>query len=243
MLSNKRISTLLLLASAVSPVLTAQAATDPETLAKIERLVDNATKVQIRMQKQIDAQAAEISSLRGQVEQSNYQIKQLTDRQRQLLIDLDNLRSSSVSSSSADVSTPSTTSSSAASAPASSGSEKDDYDAAVSLILKDKDYPSATAAFEGFVTTYPNSDYLPNAYYWLGQLYYQQNQDRSAAKNFAKVITYANSSKRADAYVKLGDIAKRNNSVDGAKKYYQKAIDEYPNSSSAKQAQAALASL
>lgn len=248
--SYKRLSALLLLASAVSPVLTAHAETEIDT-AQLERLIQNANRVQLKLQKQLDSQASEITTLRGQVEQYSYQIKQLTDRQRQLLIDMDSLRSQSAqtkdsfsgSQSSAVQSSSAETTASQASSPSSSGSEKEDYQTAVDLLLKQKDYPAAIEAFKAFQTNYPDSEYIPNSHYWLGQLYYSQGQDMDAAKSFAAVIAYEDSSKRADALVKLADIAKRKNNPEAAKKYYQKAIDEYPNSSSAQLAQSALSNL
>ncbi|MGB2078253.1 MAG: tol-pal system protein YbgF [Vibrio sp.] len=242
--SYKRLFSLLLLVGAVSPVLTAHAATETDKVEQLERLIQNANRVQLKMQKQLDAQASDITSLRGQVEEYSYQIKQLTERQRQLLIDLDDLRSSTAASTPASTSAAVTSEPSQSSSSVSaSGSEKADYQAAVDLLLKQKDFDGAKSAFQSFQQNYPDSSYIPNTHYWLGQLYYSQNQDVDATKSFAAVIAYSDSSKRADALVKLADIAKRNNKPDVAKKYYQKAIDEYPNSSSAQLAQSALANL
>lgn len=121
-----------------------------------------------------------------------------------------------------------------------SGDEQSAYQAAVDLILKDRDYDGAITALKDFQVKYPNSGYAANAHYWLGQLYFAKKQDVDSAKSFAAVASYKDSSKRADALVKLGDIAKRNNNDKAANKYYQQVISEYPNSSAAKLAQSNL---
>lgn len=234
----KRVITLTLLVSAASPVLAAQSLVyDSETnVQQLQRLLDNSNRVQARLQQQVDTQDTEISSLRGTVERNNYEMKQMVERQRQLFIQLDELRtelnelksgvdSSTTASASAAVSTK---------VLEASGTEQEAYQAAVDLILKDRDYDGAITAFKAFQTKYPDSEYASNANYWLGQLYFAKKQDVDSAKSFAAVITDKNSSKRADALVKLGDIAKRNNKVETANKYYQQVITEYPNSSAAK---------
>lgn len=111
--------------------------------------------------------------------------------------------------------------------------EQTAYQNAVDLILKKRDYSGAIPAFQQFQKDYPDSNFAPNAHYWLGQLYFAKKQDKEAAQSFIAVLTYSESNKRADALVKLGDIAKRNNNSAQANKYYQQVIDEYPTSASA----------
>lgn len=248
MFSNlKRISTLMLLASAASPVLAAPAPVSDlnsgnstlsssvsggSTVERLERLIQNSNLVQARMQQQIDSMSQEISDLRGQIEKNNYDMQQMVTRQRELFVEVDKLReqvnsqpASIAADSSADTVTTGTYSTNA--------SEQEAYQNAVDLILKKRDYNGAIAAFQQFQKDYPDSSFTPNSHYWLGQLYYAKKQDKEAVKSFAAVLTYSDSNKRPDALVKLGDIAQRNNNAAQAKKYYQQVIDEYPNSSSA----------
>lgn len=247
MFSNlKRVFTLTLLASAASVSFAAPApvsdlsssqlsssrsGSSESDVQRLERLLQNRNRVQLQMQKQLDDMALEINNLRGQIERNNYDMQQMQQRQRELFVELDKVRSemknrpaTAATSNSEDI--PEGTFSSDA-------DEQAAYQNAVDLILKKRDYAGAIAAFQKFQSDYPDSSFAPNAHYWLGQLYFAKKQDTDAAKSFAAVLAYKDSNKRADAMVKLGDIAKRNNNAEQATKYYQKVVDEYPDSASA----------
>lgn len=245
MFSNlKRVLTLTLLASAASATLAAPApvsdlgnrttlsrSTAKETdVERLERLLENRNRMQLQMQKQLDDMALEINELRGQIERNNYDMQQMLQRQRELFVELDSLRSNAskrpVATESSEEVPLGTFSSDA--------DEQAAYQNAVDLILKKRDYAGAITAFKQFQKNYPNSSFASNAHYWLGQLYFAQRQDQDAAKSFTAVLNYQDSAKRADALVKLGDLATRNNNATQAKKYYQQVIKEYPNSASAK---------
>ena len=159
-------------------------------------------------------------------------MQQMLQRQRELFVELDRVRGemkkpAPAAAASNDEDVPQGTFSSDA-------DEQAAYQNAVDLILKKRDYAGAIAAFQQFQKDYPNSNFAPNAHYWLGQLYFAKKQDKEAVTSFAAVVSYKESNKRADALVKLGDIAKRNNNEAQAKKYYQQVVDEYPTSASAK---------
>lgn len=252
MFSNlKRVITLTLLASAANTSFAAPApvsdlsnnssnsnsvsavrsATSETDVQRLERLLDNSNRVRVRMQQQLDNMALEINELRGQIEKNNYDMQQMLQRQRELFVELDKVRS--------DVKKPAAVVSDDDEVPpkgtfSSDADEQAAYQNAVDLILKKRDYSGAIDAFQQFQKDYPNSNFAPNAHYWLGQLYFAKKQDKEAVTSFAAVITYKDSNKRADALVKLGDIAARNNNAEQAAKYYQQVVDEYPNSSSAK---------
>ncbi len=209
-----------------------RSASSETDVQRLERMLENGNRVQLRMQQQVDSMALEINELRGQIEKNDYDMQQMLQRQRELFIELDRIRSEMkkpaptvVVPSEEDV--PQGTFSSDA-------DEQAAYQNAVDLILKKRDYTGAIDAFHQFQTDYPNSNFSPNAHYWLGQLYFAKKQDKDAAMSFAAVVSYKDSNKRADALVKLGDISKRNNNAEQAKKYYQQVVDEYPNSASAK---------
>ncbi|MDC5848175.1 tol-pal system protein YbgF [Vibrio europaeus] len=250
MFSNlKRVVTLTLLASAASSVLAAPApvsdlsgsntATSSSSVRgnetdvqRLERLLENRNRVQLQMQQQLDDMALEISELRGQLEKSTYDMQQMLQRQRELFIELDKVRSQA--STPVAQTTPEDPAKPAGGTFSSNVDEQTEYQNAVDLILKKRDYTGAIAAFQQFQKDFPDSSFTPNSHYWLGQLYFAKKQDKEAVKSFAAVITYKESNKRADALVKLGDIAARNNNQAQATKYYQQVVDEYPNSASAK---------
>ncbi len=251
----KRFTSLMLLASVATPVVAAPApVTDlnaPSTssvsnsapsvdIERLERLIRSRGQLQLQLQRQLDVLADEISGIRGMVERNGYELDQMLERQRQLYIEIDTLRSAKPVAPTEIVEKPTNNASGSYSADTD---ENQAYQNAVDLILKQKDYVGATSAFNQFIATYPNSVYSDNAHYWLGQLYFVEKNDIEAAKNFAKVTSYPKSTKRSDALLKLGEIAKRNNNKSAASKYYQQVISEYPDSTTAKTAESQLKSL
>lgn len=258
MFSNlKQVTTLVLLASAASivfaapaPVSNLSARANPSAaqsapvsvgaetdIARLERLLENRNRIQIRMQQQLDEMTLEINELRGQLERNTHEMQQMLQRQRDLFVELDALRSQSR----AAPAEASASEAEATSVPFNHDlNEQAAYQSAVDLILKQRDYDAAISALEKFQADYPDSTLAANAHYWLGQLHFAKRQDQQSAKSFAAVLSYPDSNKRADALVKLGDIAARNNNPTQAKKFYQQVIDEHPNTSSARAAQAKL---
>ncbi|WP_217540623.1 tol-pal system protein YbgF [Vibrio metschnikovii] len=255
MFSNlKQVFTLTLLASAASITLAApapvsdlsqrsvstsanRAVSNEGDVARLERLFENRNRMQLQMQQQLDEMALEINELRGQLERNTYDMQQMLQRQRELFVELDNLRSAAKQSPSADAIAANQSDELPLGTFSSDVNEQAAYQNAVDLILKKRDYAGAIAAFEKFQADYPDSSFAANAHYWLGQLHFAKRQDQQSAKSFAAVLSYSDSNKRADALVKLGDIAARNNNAAQAKIYYQQVINEYPNSASAKAAQ------
>ncbi|MEZ9896815.1 tol-pal system protein YbgF [Vibrio breoganii] len=229
--------------SSASTSKSSSSAKETET-ERLERLLRNSNRVQANLQQQVDEMSLDMSDLRGELERNNHEMRQLIDRQRELFIELDKVRSELAKAKAKAKQAPVQP---AESAPAGKYSSNQDeqkaYQSAVDLILKNKDYDAATVALEQFKKDFPESVYSPNANYWLGQLYFSKKKDVDSAKAFAAVVAYKDSNKRADALVKLGDIATRNNSTSAAKKYYQQAVDEYPNTSSANSAKKKLSNL
>jgi len=207
-------------------------------IERLERLLQNRNLVQLQMQQQMDDMALEISELRGELERNSYDMKQMLERQRELFIELDRVRGEVKVAGTATVAVAASEGSKEASGTFSTDvDEQTAYQNAVDMILKQRDYTGAIAAFQQFQKDFPDSTFTPNSHYWLGQLYFAKKQDKEAVKSFAAVVSYKDSNKRADALVKLGDIAARNNNAAQAKKYYQQVVTEYPNSASAKVAQ------
>ncbi|PTO73500.1 tol-pal system protein YbgF [Vibrio splendidus] len=213
----------------------AASASNESDIERLERLLQNRNLVQLQMQQQIDDMALEISELRGELERNSYDMKQMLERQRELFIELDRVRSEVKAAGTATVAVAASEGSKDASGTFSTDvDEQTAYQNAVDMILKQRDYTGAIAAFQKFQKDFPDSTFTPNSHYWLGQLYFAKKQDKEAVKSFAAVVSYKDSNKRADALVKLGDIAARNNNAAQAKKYYQQVVTEYPNSASAK---------
>ncbi|MGF1679773.1 tol-pal system protein YbgF [Photobacterium minamisatsumaniensis] len=202
------------------------------SLERLERMIEARNQVQLGMQRQLDQLSTEMDELRGIVERNSHDLSQMLERQRELYRDVDALSRQPQAKSAA---TPAEESKSSETY-SSNLSENEAYESAVNLILKEKDYTGAITAFKGFLTTYPESAYKPNAHYWLGQLFFTQSQLPEAEEQFKAVASFSDSNKRADALLKLGIIAERSKKIEEAKKYYQEVISSYPDSTSSRQA-------
>ncbi|WP_087026134.1 tol-pal system protein YbgF [Thaumasiovibrio subtropicus] len=230
-----RFAVLMLLSGAASaaPAPVTDLTSGETDLARLEQLINARNHVQIQMQQQLTQLASEIDELRGMVEQNSYELNQVTNRQRDLYREVDSLRNTQPVVTAPVEPEPEDTDV----AYSSDVNENDAYDAAVALIMQEKDYAGGIKALDAFLATYPNSAYEANAHYWLGQLHFVQGNSADAKTHFLAVETFKDSNKRADALFKLGILAQRAKNTAEAKKFYQSVIDSYPGSTSATQAQ------
>ena len=242
-----------ILMAAVFSVSLAHADELEDRVLKLERMVSARNLSQVEMQQQIDALTNDIRSLRGALEESNYKLQQATERQKALYQELDKLQQSAqapaapvsagtqaASAPQPAAATPAAAQATPAAAPAS-GSESKDYESAVNLVIKEKNYAKAIPAFDTFIANYPNSALQPGAHYWLGQLQLNQGDREQAKAHFLTVAQkYKDSPKRPEAIYKLGVIAKADGDKEKANKFFQLVIKQYPNTSAAQLAQKAM---
>jgi len=218
MLSKNGLS--LLVASAMLSV-QAQAA-DEELLSRmsvkqrLERLENIVgSDILLQQSRQLDALQQEVSMLREMLEEKDYQLDLVTQRQRSLYSDMDrrlNSLEGGVSRSGATAPVPPPTSSptttattTAAMVPASGDKDgAQQYSAAFDL-LKEGQYSKSISAFEAFLQSYPDSKYADNAQYWLGEANYVSRQYKTALDSFQTLIAkYPESSKISGARLKIG---------------------------------------
>ncbi|OCW97596.1 tol-pal system protein YbgF [Alishewanella sp. HH-ZS] len=206
-----------------------------QRLAALERVVEARAEAQVRMQQQLQILLDEVSELRGVTENHSYQLDEIVQRQRDIYQEIE--RRVSAVQGSAGNSTAS--SAAAASGPAvtvsGNASENDAYERAVNLVLKDRRFDAAIPEFENFLRTYPNSVYAPNAYFWLGQLLFNNNDNAKAKTSFERVVTnFPDSNKVADALLKLGQIAERQNDKATALTHYRKVVSAHGSTTAAR---------
>jgi len=238
-----------------TPLLAAGSGTVEERLDRLERADNSRNLIQIDMQQQLDALSNDVRQLRGALEEANYKLQQATERQKALYQELDKVKAGSTAAPAVPGSEPAAAASAASASTASPPSsttptpdqaapdESKAYDDAVSLVIKDKQYDKAVPAFEAFIAKYPQSSYVPNAHYWLGQLLFNQGDRESAKTHFLTVAQkYKDSAKRPDAILKLGMISQFEGDNEKADKFFQLVIKQYPNSSSAQLAKKAMSS-
>ncbi len=131
---------------------------------------------------------------------------------------------------------------SATQTPEKEGSANDqrDYQAAFALV-RARDFNGAANSFTSFLEDYPDSPRVPNAYYWLGEIYLAQgNQSESEAAFLQVADQYKDSRKAADALYKLGILYKQQGNLEKSMTFMSRVVKEYPETSAAQLAASAL---
>jgi len=124
------------------------------------------------------------------------------------------------------------TSAAVSSLPASA-SEREAYQTAFDL-MKARQFDQSIAAFNRLIADYPNGQYTPNAYYWLGELYLANQNLEQARQSFMQVINlYPDHPKVPDTLYKLGVAYHRLGDSNKAMEYFNQVRTQYPQSSAA----------
>ncbi|MFQ3196500.1 MAG: tol-pal system protein YbgF [Paraglaciecola sp.] len=225
--------------AAPAPVADLSSASTENRLAVLERMFNTRTDAQHRMQSQLDLLQNEVNELRGSIETHNYQLEKILERQRELYLEIDK-RIEAVMIQSPESAADTDPSGNVQ----TSLNEDQAYDKAVNLILKDKRYDEAIPEFEMFLQNYPNSNYVSNAHYWLGQLLFNKQDWAGATNQFEALINgFPDSTKRADAMLKLGIAEQQRANIARAEQLWKNVIVEYPKSSARKLAEMKLKDL
>ena len=203
---------------------------------------------------QLQMLQVEVQELRGLIEEQSHLVNRLTRDQKNQYLDLDRRISllSSGTRAPASTSAGSTTSppASGASAPpvgatSASVSERDAYTKAFNL-TKDKRFEEAIDAFNQLIVDYPNGQYTPNAFYWLGELYLAlpEPELEKSRQSFAQVVNlYPSHQKVPDSLYKLGVVYYRLGESDRAMTYLDRVQSDYPTSPAARLAKSYAAEL
>lgn len=171
---------------------------------------------QAQMYYQLQALQQEVMELRGLVEEQAYEIKKLKKKRMDDYLDLDR-RISALSSGEVAMSdrpdegnVSSASQSSNAAAPATAGTDaqgeealyNDAYD-----LLYERKVDESLEAFKQHLERYPNGQYAPNSYYWLGEIYLLKNDLPTAQQWFSDLLNqFPDSRKVPDAQFKLGKV-------------------------------------
>lgn len=225
------------------PVYSANAAPSTDTrLSTLEKTVAGQGQLILELRQQLSNAYRDIDELRGQQEYSSHKIEQIIERQKLILQQIDG---DSDTSSKSGVETQSNdVESSDEESNVSISDDKTDYDRIVNLALVEKQYNQAISEFQSFIKNYPKSRYLPNAYYWLGQIYFNDRKFDDASFYFANVVkNYPKSEKAADSMYKIGIILESKGDKVRAKSVYQQVVSSYPNSTVVKNVQKRLREL
>lgn len=233
-------------ANAQAPISSVGSGSVEDRVTQLERISNAHSQLLTQLQQQLSDNQNDIDSLRGQIQENQYQLSQVVERQKQILLQMNSLNSGTAGSAgqqpaagASQAATPDAAASNAApAAQAQGGDANSDYNAAIALVQDQSRQDDAINAFQTFVKKYPDSTYLPNANYWLGQLNYNKGKKDDAAFYFASVVkNHPKSPKAPDAMFKVGVIMQDKGDVAKAKAVYQQVMKQYPGTDGAKQAQ------
>lgn len=216
--------------------------TDKQRIQRLERMLDSDV---FREQVQTtQALREEISALREQIEQQDYELESMKQRQRNLYLDMDrrlnNVEAGGGNSGrvAAPVPPPNASTSTVV-APVVVAGDADGqaaYSKAFAL-LKEGQYEQSIKAFEAFKVSYPNSKYADNAQYWLGEANYVSRDYKRALSEFQQLIAqYPESSKNSGARLKIGYVYFELKNWSAAREALQQVITLYPDTTVAKKA-------
>lgn len=203
---------------------------------------DSSLSGQAQMFMQMQQMQNQIDQLRGTLEEQQLLIKQMQQEGLERYQDLDKRITNAGSSSNVatnntgevvDANATLTPPANTQAEPADPEKEKIYYEAAYSLIQK-KDFTNAQKAFTVFLQKFPNSQYAPNAQYWIAEIYLSQGDMQNANTSFSKVISqYPKNNKIPDATYKLATVQQRLGNNAKAKELLNQVVSQYPKTSAA----------
>ena len=181
----------------------------------------------------------DLKDLRGTIEEQSYLIKRLERSQKEQYLDLDNrlVQLGGADQESRVAQTENKESREETSTLLSETPEFDDereaYQYAFDL-MRNRQYQESLAGFEEIIVAFPNGQYTPNAFYWIGELYLAQGDNEKSRQSFIQVISlYPDHQKVPDAMYKLGVVYFALGDNQSALRYLGQVQQEYPNSSAA----------
>jgi len=209
-----------------------QKATD-ERLAKIETLLQDRA---IELVKLIDELKQELARMRGQIEVQINQIDTLDRRQKDLYVDLD----ARLRKLEASVQAQEKQAKQAASVP-EPPSESKAYEAALNQ-FKLGNFQSSIAAFQSFLASFPDSQQVSGAQYWIGNAYYALRDYKTAIAAQQKVLAlWPDSPKAPDALLNIASCQAELGDAKAARESMQVLLKKYPGTPAAEQAKQRLA--
>jgi len=212
-------------------------------LVSVERILASGSLVDIAMQ--VDNLQRQAAELQGRAETLEYQAEENGTRQRDLYQDLDqriqNLEQRLQGLGGGTGRDGATFA--PGQLPIPGGSDRDNYQAAFEL-LKEQRYEDSAAAFKQFMASYPDSQLLDNAQYWLAESYYVTGQFEEALKQFSVVIDeHPRSRKVPDALLKMGYANYELQRWDQARDALSRVQREHPETTASRLAEQRLSDL
>jgi tol-pal system protein YbgF len=198
---------------------------------------------QVMMESGSSGSAAELRSLRGDVEKLRFDLDGVEKRSRDLYQDLDRRLPKADGSAGAGTSPGGAIGSGSSQASENPGAPEEEaaYLQAFDL-LKSGRYDDAIGGFRSMIQKWPSGRYADNAWYWMGEAYYVKREYASAIQSFQTVPDrFPTSPKAADALLKMALALGESRQKDQARATLQRVVRDYPNSNAANLARQRLA--
>lgn len=198
----------------------------------LEQQAQTRNQLQSDMSIQLIELQKEVKELRGIIEEHDYKLQQIQERQRDLYRDIENRLSSLPKTGTKK---PTNTQTTVKAKPVTKGTVPEtasndgrtEFEAAFKLV-RNKKYAEAVQGFEAFIAKYPTSAYSDNARFWIGQVYYAQSNLVEAEKQFTLLRSeYPQSSKLSAAMLKLAEINVKQQKWQQAKDLYNEIMTKY----------------
>ena len=121
--------------------------------------------------------------------------------------------------------------------------EKRDFEAALA-IFRQGNFSPAQQAFADFIRRYPQSGYVPSAFFWLGNAQYATRDYKVAIQNFRSLLTQVPDHLRApEAVLSIANCQIELKDIKGARKTLEDLVKAYPQSEAAATAKDRLSKL
>lgn len=210
-----------------------------QRITQLEQQNQTSRQIQSQMSIQLTELQKEVKELRGIIEEHDFKLQQMQERQRDIYRDIEDRFSAMPQTSATNtqaVTSPqdntatanNNASTNTVTTPAISSSDgRSEFEAAFKLV-RSKQYIKAISGFESFLQKYPNSDYSDNARFWIGQIYFAQSKLSDAEKQFLQLRNdFPQSSKVSAAILKLAEIKAKQQQWEQARALYNEVLNGY----------------
>ena len=190
-----------------------------------------------RMFYQLQLLREEVQALRGAVEEQQHRLDLLHREQQERYLGLDRriyaLQSGVPTAAPSPRPVPPSGPQPVDTLPRTGGTEADAYRNAYAMIERGE-LDTAAAALERVIEEFPNGQYTPNAFYWLGQLHRKAGELERARQSLVQVITlYPDHNKAPDALYNLGVVYAELGDAARARMYLGRVQQQHPESTAA----------
>ena len=196
-------------------------------------------RVQQRLMDSLEATRVALRNLRGETQQDFYKVEQqlvqlqeLTGQSQRRLSELRTQLEQREAQIAANPAGGTGDTAAPPPDPAATASADQIYEASVAQLRRGST-TTARTGLRQLLQSYPTSERVPDALYFMGQSFAAENQDSAAAYYTMVVQNHARSARAPAALYNLGLLAERRKDTAAARGAYQRVLKEYPRADEA----------